>query len=125
MMSDNFRIVINMKTARAIGIYPGFDVMSEAELINPTRIEVERKINLAFAVEEAVKLNLDIAAKQRSVNANENNIDKARSVLLPQIEELLPQHPDVFILVCHYFTSSLSSRIFSAYCPRFRAFLIM
>lgn len=85
-MSINFRILINMKTARTIGILPGFNILTEAELLNPRREEVERKVNLVGAVGEAVRVNLDLVAKQRSVAAGKQNIYDARSVLLPRIE---------------------------------------
>ena len=41
-ISTKRRLSINMATARAIGVYPSFSVLTEAELLNPIRTEIER-----------------------------------------------------------------------------------
>ncbi|MFC1528915.1 TolC family protein, partial [Candidatus Latescibacterota bacterium] len=86
VMHDNFRLIINMETARSINIYPAFSAMSEAELINPIREEAKRRVTLPGAINEAIEANLDLAAQQRSVAAGEQDIKDARSNLLPRIE---------------------------------------
>lgn len=41
------RLTINMRTARAIGVYPTWALMTEAELLQEERADVERKVSLA------------------------------------------------------------------------------
>ena len=86
VMHDNFKMIINMETARAIQVYPNFSAMSEAELLKPTREEAKRKITFAGAIEEAVRENLTLSEKQRYVAAGKQDIRQARSNLLPRLE---------------------------------------
>jgi outer membrane protein TolC len=79
------KLTINDATARAIGVYPNWGVITEAVLINEERAEVERKLDLSSAVQEAVGVNLDLAAKEKFVAAGAQNINEARSKLLPQL----------------------------------------
>lgn len=80
------QLTINLATARAIDVYPDWSVLTEAELINVERINVERTIDLDSAVKEAVEANLDLAAKARFVAAGAQNVKEARSKLLPQLD---------------------------------------
>ena len=50
---ENPRLVINMKTARALGTYPPFSLLTDARLLNEVRQEVVRTISLDDAVGEA------------------------------------------------------------------------
>ncbi len=79
------KMAINMATARAIGIYPGLAVMTEAELINETPQNIQRRLTLEKAVREALKTNLDLSAAHRNVAAGEQRVKEARSPLLPQV----------------------------------------
>ena len=47
-------LTINMATARAIGVYPTWSVLTEAELLHERVKEVERKLSLESAVLEAI-----------------------------------------------------------------------
>ncbi|MFC1558060.1 ABC transporter substrate binding protein [candidate division KSB1 bacterium] len=85
-ISENSHLVINMETARKIKIYPSWDIFNEAELIKDVGAKAERVLTLSSAVAEAVQVNLDIAAKKHYVAAGEQNINEARSNLLPSIE---------------------------------------
>lgn len=83
--SQEDRLSINMRTARAIGFSPTWEQLIEAELIaeetnGPTRI-----LTLAETVNEAMKLNLDLAAADRRIAAGEAEVRKARAALLPQL----------------------------------------
>jgi outer membrane protein TolC len=82
------QITINMETARAIDIYPKVDVLTEAELINQDQIETGTPMILDEAINEAVKANLDVMAKNKFVAAGSENIGIARSSLLPQLDIL-------------------------------------
>lgn len=79
-------LVINMGSARDIGIYPSFRVLTEAVLINDVRTEIDREIDLLDAVREAMAANRDLAAAHRDVAAGEKEVSRARSELLPQVD---------------------------------------
>jgi len=84
-LSRTQKLTINVGTARKIGISPNWKVLTEAELINEHREEVLRKLSLIDAVKEVVDVNLDLAAKKWEVAAGYQDINQARSNLLPQI----------------------------------------
>jgi outer membrane protein TolC len=79
-------ITINMATARAIGFYPTWSVLTEAELLNEKVERVERQLTLESAVREAINANLDLAAENRNVAAGEQVVKEVRSELLPQVD---------------------------------------
>lgn len=80
------QLTINMATARAIGVYPPWGVLTEATLINELRTGMERRVSLASVAQEAVAVNLDLAAQDRAVAAGAELVREARSALLPQTE---------------------------------------
>ncbi len=80
------QLIINMDTARQIGVYPSFSVLTDAELVNEYQEKIERKIDLFDAVNEAINTNLEFLAKQYDVASNKLDIRKARSNLFPQLE---------------------------------------
>ena len=82
------RLTVNMATARAIGVYPSWKIITEAELIGEEREEEEtaRSLSLTAAVREAVGVNLDVAAQERAVSAGAEEEREAGAVLLPQLE---------------------------------------
>jgi outer membrane protein TolC len=79
------RLVINMATARAIGVYPSWGVLIEAELINEEIQEIERLLTLESVIREAVAVNLDLAVSDRDVAAGKQRVREALSELLPQV----------------------------------------
>lgn len=80
------RLSLNMRTSRAIGVSPGWDIINEADLVDEMRLDVERRLTLSQAMREALKVNLDLAAKLHEVEAGAQNVNVARSSLLPQID---------------------------------------
>jgi outer membrane protein TolC/ABC-type uncharacterized transport system substrate-binding protein len=80
------RLAINMRTARAIRVFPSWAVLTEAVLIDAERTDIERRLTLLDAAQEAVERNLDLAAQEFVVAAGAQDIRAARSVLLPQAE---------------------------------------
>jgi outer membrane protein TolC len=80
------RLTINMATARAIGVYPPFSVLGEAELLDEDSVEIKTRRTLASTVQEAIAANLDLAAQGRTVAAGREEVRRARSDLLPQVE---------------------------------------
>lgn len=84
-ISLNNQLVINDATARNIGVSPPWAVVTEAEMIGEQR-PIERQITLFSAVQEAVKSNLELAAKWYSVEAGRQNVNEARAQLLPSVD---------------------------------------
>ncbi len=82
---DRRRLVINMETARAIGVYPPWHLLTEADLLNE-KPESFPVLTLREAVELAVDANLDLAAQTRDVAAGTQVVRRARSALRPQID---------------------------------------
>jgi outer membrane protein len=80
------KLTINMATARAIGFSPKWDVLTEANLIHEEPEKAERKLTLEEAVDESVKVNLDLLAIDRFVAAGAQNIWLAIAQLLPQAQ---------------------------------------
>jgi outer membrane protein len=78
-------LAINMDTARAIGVSPTFLIMTEAELINEERTDVQRTTSLAEVVREAENVNLDLAVADQRVAIGKQLVRQARSPLLPQV----------------------------------------
>jgi outer membrane protein TolC len=80
------KLTINMKTARAVGLYPSWDVLTAADLIHAEKKTRARKINLTGAVTRAVEQSLTLAAGSRNLLAGKERINEADSNLLPQFE---------------------------------------
>lgn len=78
-------LTLNMRTARAIGYSPGWQLLTGAELLHDEPEAVGLPLSLTGAVREALELNLDLRIAQANVAAGEENIRQARAALLPQI----------------------------------------
>ena len=76
---------LNMRTARAIGFSPSWQVLTRAELLHEEPEVAGPPLTLGEAVREALELNLALRIAQSSVTAGKENIREARSALLPQI----------------------------------------
>jgi hypothetical protein len=63
-ISRQAQLMINMKTARTIGIYPGFKVLTDAILINAEPDQTTRELTLLGVMDEAMLVNLDLRAWQ-------------------------------------------------------------
>jgi outer membrane protein TolC len=84
-ISRQTHLMVNMQTARIIGIYPGFKVLTDATLINVEPDEETRELTLMGVMDEAVLVNLDLAAAGRTNAAGEEIVNRARSQLYPQL----------------------------------------
>jgi ABC-type uncharacterized transport system substrate-binding protein len=82
------KLVINIATASAIGVFPKLRVAMEAELIDPNRSGVEKTLTLSQAVLEAVAANLALRAADRNVAAGKENVRRARSPLRPRCRSM-------------------------------------
>ena len=79
------RLTLNMGTARAIGISPSWEVITEAEAINDVPDD-RRLLTLAEAVNESLEANMDLRIEDHVVAAGSRNVGLARSTLLPQLD---------------------------------------
>ncbi len=80
------RLIINMETARTIGVSPSFAVMSEAVLLNQDETLTGDEYGLVEIARLAIRENQDLRAEQFGVEAGNENIALARSNLLPQLD---------------------------------------
>lgn len=78
-------LVVNMATARAIGYYPTWDVLTRAELLNEEDT-TGPILTLEEAVAESIRANLDYLVSARAVAAGEQTVREARSFLLPHAD---------------------------------------
>lgn len=83
------RLTINMKTARAIGVSPRFDILNEAVLLHEEPEPQGRPLSLVLVAEEAIALNLDLRAATFGLDANQTSVDQARAGLRPQLNARL------------------------------------
>jgi outer membrane protein TolC len=83
---ENPRLVINMRTARAVGAFPSLRATSSgADLLHEEEIEGIPVMRLTDAVIWAVDHNLDLAAFDRQVAAGRQNVEEARGLLRPLV----------------------------------------
>ena len=80
------RLSINMATARAINARLSWATLTEAELLHNQQRPAARALSLALVLREAERINLDLAAADRTVAAGLQSVRVARSQLRPQIE---------------------------------------
>jgi outer membrane protein TolC len=80
------RMTINMETARTIGRFPNWDVLTEAELLNYEEEAPDRVLSISLVAHEAQEANLDLIVQDGIVSAGAEEVRLARSVLLPQVE---------------------------------------
>jgi outer membrane protein TolC len=79
------RLTINMETARKIGVYPTWDVMTEAELVNEEVTAAGKRMTLMDAVNRAIQSNLEVLSKQTEYRAGKQDVRLAATQLLPQV----------------------------------------
>jgi len=83
------RPVINMKTARAIGLHVPSELSSVATLLDAHRPRAKRRLTLARVAAEVLARNLDLKANARGLQAAERSIDEAQGALLPRLDASL------------------------------------
>jgi len=84
--SGGERLTVNMGTARRIGVFPNWEVITEAELIDTEERRVDATWGMRSIMEEALRINPNLAAVAREVKAGAQNVNSAVSTLLPQID---------------------------------------
>ncbi|MEM7051789.1 MAG: TolC family protein [Acidobacteriota bacterium] len=83
------RLFLNMATARALGIWPTYSVLIEAELVNAEPPTDGAPWTLAEVAREAVRNNLAYLAQSYDTSAQEENITQARANWRPQVSSSL------------------------------------
>ncbi len=78
-------LTLNMRTARAIGFSPAWQLLTRAELLYEEPEPSGPPLSLVDAVKEALERNLSLRLAQSNVKASKENIRQARSSLLPQL----------------------------------------
>ncbi len=77
--------VINMATARQIDYSPSWETLAEAVLINETRDDIDRSINIYSAIAEGLDQNLNIKIAKSDVDITAEDVNIAKSGFLPDI----------------------------------------
>lgn len=79
-------LYINVRAASATGARPSWITLTEAELVGEPGPETDRTLSLPQALAEAVQRNVDLAAAEASVDSAQQDVDRARASLLPQLD---------------------------------------
>ncbi len=79
------RMTLNMATARAIGLTPPWDFLTQMDVLHGEPDYLPRQLSLATVVQEAVQANVDLQVVERFVAAGREDIREARGALLPQL----------------------------------------
>ena len=79
-------LVFNMRTARSIDFFPSFTTLAQAEILFEEDLENARIITFPGLISELLENNLNLKVASQEVLAGLNEIDKARSNVLPQVD---------------------------------------
>ena len=79
------RMTLNMATARAIGLTPPWEFLTQMEVLHGEPEALSRRLSLPMVVEEAARANLDLQAIERFVAAGKQDVREARAALWPQL----------------------------------------
>ncbi len=82
----NETLLINMATAKASGVYPDFDLMSEALLLNVNTSRTGRKLSLKGVITEALQNNLGLKASEPNPLIAQKDLALAKAEFLPQVD---------------------------------------
>ena len=80
------RLIINMATARAVGVSPPYTLLIEADLLHEEVTRAIRTLSLSGVVRESSAVNLDLAVADRAVAAGQGLVREARSGLFPRLD---------------------------------------
>ena len=84
--SFNNNLVINMEAARRSGVYPSFDFMSNAVLINLSNAISDRTLNIEGAIIEGLQQSLDYQAAKKNPELQNFEVGLAKSEYRPQLD---------------------------------------
>ena len=80
------QLIVNMATARAIGVSPRWSILDQAELLHAEEVDDVVSLSLGRVVQQAIVANLDLEVRRRDVEAMAQDIVRSRSQLLPQLD---------------------------------------
>lgn len=80
---DNF--VLNEETLREVGIYPRWEILDTARLIDEKKIPLEQRVNLRAIITEALENNLKLQLARQNTSIQMDEVNIARGTLLPQL----------------------------------------
>ncbi len=78
-------LVINMASARRLGVYPNLILLTKANILNEKE-DKGRSLNIAKAVEEAISSNLQLESARVNVEAGKHAVKEKMADLLPRID---------------------------------------
>ena len=84
-MAEPQRLAINMRTAAAIGFYPRYAVLADAEQLFGDELDLGEPLSVSEAIAEALQANLMLAAASYEPQLAAQDRKFARSQLLPQL----------------------------------------
>ena len=84
-ISDPQRLAINMQTAAAIGFFPRYAVLSDAEQLYGNDLDEGEALSLNAAMAEALAANLGLMVAQYDPRIAAEGVRLARSQLFPQL----------------------------------------
>jgi outer membrane protein len=77
--------IINMDVAKKLKIYPSWSLMNNSTLINYQKEDVTRVLTLLDVITNALQFNLDYLTEKKRVESGVEDVNIARSYLLPQL----------------------------------------
>ena len=83
------KLTINMETARILDIYPRFDILSEAVLLNEDIVGHDITWSLSGVAHEALKSNLDLRVSETGLEIGDEVVNETESLLRPQFNTSL------------------------------------
>lgn len=89
VIESHDKLKLNMKTVRALGFSPGFEVLEEAELVNEEDHTIKKVWTFSQALEHGVKVNLDLMIKKHEESVQKESIRTAWTNYLPKVEASL------------------------------------
>lgn len=79
-------LIINMETVNKTKLYPSWDLLAQAIMINVNKINTDRTLSLRSAVVEGLENNLELKVAQKETQIVEKDVALARSNYLPQLD---------------------------------------
>ena len=86
MVEFTENLIMNMKTANKVNIFPSWELLSKSTLIKMNQPDTDRIINLRSCIAEALSNNLELRIAQKETALFERDVSLARSDYLPQLD---------------------------------------
>ncbi|MEM8605808.1 MAG: TolC family protein [Myxococcota bacterium] len=81
---DSQELLINLATARAVGVRPTFELLLEADVIDQVPEEALNRVTMNVVMRESVDANLDLLISRKFVESGEQGVKIDRGPLLPE-----------------------------------------